>query len=58
MLRPGLQLLARFKTGQPDSKPANPFRNRLGWAVQFWQFYACAIDATRVSDRYSSSCDE
>ena len=30
MLRPGLQLLARFKTGQPDSKPANPFRNRLG----------------------------
>ena len=30
MLRPGLQLLARFKTGQPDLKPANPFRNRLG----------------------------
>ena len=47
---------ARFlkRASQIRNRPTR-FESNTCWAGQF---YACAIDATRVSDRYSSSCDE
>ena len=43
MLLPGLQHVAHFKTGQPDSKPANLFQNRLANFTQAWSMQHVSV---------------